>query len=307
MSAPIAALLLTFAVPQGRPGEDGARVVAAPPGVLAPRAPSERRIQPELAEIRYRDPGTRGRLWLGLEVGGVALPGRLTGLGRPVWVQRTAGAWALALGSRLAVGGRHDLVWYDARNIRLQANEHRLSLSGAPAGTRWPRLRDRLALGVESHVVRRSWVEGKLFKLGGLWDTVVSASYAMEHRLGRRLALAWSVSGRYVWVYNDTQRQGRTSLRLALAPGGGHRVALEGVGYLIHRDPDQLGKPMPRWSAVGQLNLEHQWIGRRGVGTYVRLHYATSFMSGRAPVYEVREETLRAQYGELSLGLRVAL
>lgn len=294
--------------------EGDVRIVAASAGALAsdsgdaPAGPAGTdRAQPELAEIRYRDPAARWEAWLGLEAGGVALPARWTGLGRAVWMQRTAGSWALGLGPRLAVGGRHDLVWYDASNIRLQVNEHRLVLSGAPAAGAGRRFRDRLAVGVESHVVRRSWLDGTLFKFGGLWDTVLLASYGMEHRLGHRWALGWSVSGRYVWVYNDTQRQGRASLRLALEPGRGHRVALEGVGFLVHRDPDQFGRPLPRWSAVGQVNLEHQWIGPRRVGTYLRLHFATSFMSGRAPVYEIREEALRVPFGELALGLRVLL
>ena len=59
-----------------------------------------------------------------------------------------------------------------------------------------------------------------------------------------------------------------------------------------------------RVTVAGVANLDYAWFGRRRVGPWVRLHYATSFRSGEAPVYEMREEAINTHYGELSVGLR---
>jgi hypothetical protein len=135
----------------------------------------------------------------------------------------------------------------------------------------------------------------------------LSLGYGMDHRLARRWSLGWNLQGRYVWVFIDTQRQIRASLRPTVVLRDRHRLALELVGFLVHRDEDQFGElddPADRLTVNGQVAFEHTWMSRKGVGTFAALRYATSFMSGQAPMYEVREEAINTHYGELSVGFR---
>jgi hypothetical protein len=292
------ALVLSMAASEpvsvGR-GDDGASSArASTPTVL-----------PDLGTIRYHDPPRRRAAWLGVDAGGIAVPSATSGIGRRVWSAFAAPTWALALLPRLAIGGRHRVSWYDAGSARLRTHGHQLELSGRIIARR-PRLRDRPSVGVEVHDVRLSSVDGVDFRLGGLRDTVLSLGYGLEHDLTPRLQLGWRAHLRQVWVFRDTQRQARVSARLALLPGTGHRLALELVGFYVNRDRDPAGGKVPRNSLHGQLSGEYTWIGARGVGLVVGARYCTSFLSGEAPIYELRTESLRTHYGEVFTGLRVS-
>lgn len=260
---------------------------------------------PDLGAIRYHDPPRRKQSWLGIDGGGVAVPGATSGLGRRVWSARMTPSWALALLPRLAIGGRHELAWYDAGNIRLRVHAHALELSGRTLRER-PRLRDRPSIGVEVHDLAQSVVDGVDFRLGGVRDVVLQLGYGMEHQLARGVHLGWRTHLRHAWVLRDTQRQVRASTRLALLPWERHRFALELSGFYVNRDRDQAGVPIPRHSFHGQVLGEYSWLGARGVGLAVGARYCTSFMAGEAPIYELRHESLRASYGEVFAGLRIA-
>ncbi len=307
-------LLLVSPSPLGGAESHGVKIVAGPEPAHPPLMDPDPPDVPDLGPIRYRDPMVARRLWLGLEVGGVAIPRNIGLFPRSVWAQRTSGSWALALSPWLAVGGRHDLVWYDARNIRLQVNEHRLSFSGRPLHGRHSEvLRDRLSAGVELHMVKRFWTaqvgetvsfDSAKFKPGGLWDVIVFLGYGFDHRLHEKVSVGWTVQGRYLWVFNDTQRQVRATVRPTIYLRPNHALSAEGVLYYINRNERQGGNLLPQNSVAGQVNLEYTWMSRRNVGVFARVHYATSFMSGDAPIYEMREEAINTHYGEGSLGLR---
>jgi hypothetical protein len=273
-------------------------------GASAARA-SAPAVLPDLGTIRYHDPPRRRQAWLGVDAGGIAVPSAASGLGRRVWSAYAAPTWALALLPRLAIGGRHRVSWYEAGRARLRTHGHELELSGRIIDRR-PRLRDRPSVGVEVHDVKLSVVDGVDFRLGGVRDTVLSLGYGLEHDLTPRIQLGWRAHLRQVWVFRDTQRQARVSARLALLPGDGHRLALELVGFYVNRDRDPAGGSVPRNSLHGQLLGEYTWIGARGVGLAMGARYCTSFLSGEAPIYELRTESLRTHYGEVFAGLRVS-
>ncbi len=260
---------------------------------------------PQLGPIRYRDPQVRRALWLGFDASGVYLPTSLGLFDRPVWTIRPAGAWALALTPWLAIGGRHSVAWYDAENIRIRVHAHQVELSGRPlaASRGTERIDDRLAVGVSMHAIRSSDVDGSTLQPGGLSDTIVHAGYGFDHLLGIRWRLGWRLAGRYVWVFRDTQRQARASVRLAFHPRPPHRLSLEAVGYYVNRNRDQAGTPLPRNSIIGQFALGYAWISRAGVGPWAQARATTGFLAGQAPVYEIREEALNSAYGEVLVGL----
>jgi hypothetical protein len=273
--------------------------------ITEPPARSSSVVLPDLGAGRYHDPPRRKEAWLGFDLGGVAVPGSTSGLGRPVWSARLTPSYALALLSRLAIGGRHELSWYDAGNVRLRVHGHALELSGRLLGDR-PRLRDRPAIGVEIHDVALAVVDGVGFRVGGVRDVALQLGYGLEHQLTPRLQLGWRAYGRQAWVFRHTQRQARISIRLALLPWASHRFSLELLGFYVNRDRDQAGEPVPRNTVHGQVLGEYAWMGARGVGFVVGGRYCTSFLSGEAPIYEIRTESLRTHYGEAFAGLRVA-
>ena len=260
---------------------------------------------PELGIIRYRDPEQRRTLWVGADVSGAYVPQSWGLFSRRVWALRPAGSWALALTPWLSLGGRHGMAWYDASNIRVRVHDHQLELSGRPAAASRPGVSfdDRLALGVSTHSIARSDVDGVSIAPGGLRDTILHLGYGLDHLLGTRWRLGWQVQGRYAWVYLDTQRHVRGSARLAFHPRPAHRIALDAVGYYVHRDPDQAGNRLPRHSLYGQFGLGYAWVSQAGVGPWVRARVNTGFMSGEAPVYEIREEALNTTYGEALVGV----
>ncbi len=269
-----------------------------------PNDAHETSVVPDLETVRYHDPRRARELWLGLDAGGVAIPARATGLGRRAWSARVGPTWSFAVAPRLAVGGRHAMTWYDVRNVRLRVHEHELQISGSLMRYR-PRLRDRPAVGVEVRDVKLAVVQGVDFKLGGIRDLVLWLGYGLEHDLTSRLELGWRVDLRQVWVLLDTQRQLRAAARLAFLPRPRHRLALQIVGFYVNRDEDQAGTEIRRNTAHGQVLGTYTWMSRRRVGVVVGARYTTGFRSGEAPVYELRAESIRAHYGEGSVGLRV--
>lgn len=260
---------------------------------------------PELGPIRYRDPGQRRAIWLGLDASGSWMPASLGVFDRDVWTVRPAGSWAVGLTPWLALGGRHEVAWYDAQNIRTRVHGHQVELSGRPlAGSRSDvSLDDRLAVGVSTHAIRWSRADDLSVEPGGLDDWIVHLGYGLDHLLGTRWRLGWQAQVRYAWVYQDTQRHARVSGRLAFHPKPAHRLSLDAVGYYVNRDSEPVGNPLPRHSVYGQFGLGYSWVGRAGVGPWLNVRSTTGFLSGEAPVYEVREESLDSMYGEALVGM----
>ncbi len=278
----------------------------------APVPEPDTRTFTDLGTIRYVDPVHRRELWLGLDVGGAYVPEQLGLFPRTLWTLRFEPAWAMALTPWLTAGGRHGLIWYDAENIRARYHHHELELSGRPtAGSKKNlKLSDRLAFGFEHHNLRLADLEGDEFKLGGVLDYVIRLGYGMRHPIGDRIDIDWGVQGRYVWLFQDTQRQVRGSVRLLGRPGKNpeqpHQLGVELVGYIVHRDESQFGNDLQRTSAVGQVALTYEWMSRRNLGVFTKARFTTSLFTGEAPVYEVREEALNNVYGEASVGFRWA-
>jgi hypothetical protein len=258
---------------------------------------------PELGPIRYRDPESRRTLWLGLDVSGTVLPPSFGLSDRTVWTVRPGGAWAFALTPWLALGGRHELGWYDAEDFRLRVHGHQVELSSRPlaAARSTVALDDRLAFSLVTHAIR-SDEGGTIGDSAGLQDTILGLGYGLDHLLGTRWRLGWQAQARHAWVRHDTQRQARLSTRLAFHPRPAHRLSLDAVGYYVNRDA-HVDPARPRHSIHGQFGLGYAWVGRAGVGPWTNVRATTGFMSGEAPVYELREEALEAAYGEVLVGM----
>ncbi len=283
------------------PGDPEAQTSPSPKA--RPRVDGAPRVVPDLGIVRYADPAERRAAWLGFDLAASVVPRQLGLFDRTVWLVRGTPAWALALTPWLAVGGRHGLAWYDAGNARSRIHEHQLELSGQPAFRR-ASIQDRLAIGVETHNFTLLRVGGVDFKIAGIKDVVATLGYGMDHELARRWTLGWQLQLRHVWVFLDTQRQARLSVRVAFLPRPGHRLALEAIGFLVHRDEDQAGEPLPRTGLYGQIALDYTWMSRHNVGLTVRPRFASSFLSGEAPVYEIREEALDNMYADILVGFR---
>ena len=272
------------------------------------RAAPSRAQLPDLGHVRYRDPHRARAMWFGVEVGGIVLPARLGLFDRTVWTVRATPSWALALTPWLALGGRHGMTWYEAQastDVRLRIHEHQVELSGRPlAAASTTTMHDRLALGVETHVVRSILVGEQDFAVGGLVDTVLTLGYGIEHLLGQRWAVDWAAQFRHAWVFRSTQRQIRGSVRGVFWPRPDHELRLDVIAYYVNRDEDQAGNPLPRHGGYAQVGLEYQWISRYQIGPMVRGRFASSFLSGEAPVYEIRDEALNNLYGDVTVGVR---
>ncbi|MEM6991548.1 MAG: hypothetical protein AAF721_13655 [Myxococcota bacterium] len=261
---------------------------------------------PDLDRVRYRDPVGRREIWLGAEMGGAALPESFGLFNRRVWTLHATPSWAVALTPWLAIGGRHSVILYDAVNIRLREHDHTVEVSAQTLAIRRGQHRfvDRLAVGVSTHAIKKSTVDGLAIKPGGLNDTILTVGYGLSHVLPRRFRLGWRVQARHAWVFKDTQRQVRAAIRASVRLGRGHRLSLQGIGYLVHRDADQAGNPLPRTGVYGQVAADWTWLSRYGVGPMLRARFLSSFRSGEAPAYEIREEALNTVYGELIAGVR---
>jgi len=261
---------------------------------------------PDLDTVRYRDPSARRVVWLGAEVGGMILPASAGRFDRTVWTAQASPAWAVSLAPWLAVGGRHSVILYDASNIRLREHDHQVEISASTlalrSGSR--RLRDRVAFGFSTHAIKKSTVDGLEIKPGGLNDTILHLSYGMSHDVARRWRLGWQTQLRHAWVFSATQRQVRAALRATVFVGQGHRLGAEAIGFYVNRDEDQGGRPLPRNGVYAQLAADWVWMSRAGVGPIARARFLSSFRSGEAPAYEIREESLNNVYGEFIVGVR---
>lgn len=266
----------------------------------------------DLGTIRYLSPQVPRELWLGLDIGGVYMPdGFIANFGRDVWMARVTFPWALALTPWLSVGGRHELAWYDAENVRAQYSNQEISLSVSP--TSWRALpgvtQDRLEFGFEALDMFRTTLFGddglrQVLHLGGIFDRVIYVGYGMSHRVRPKLSVDWNTQGRFVWVFINTQKHLRTSVRLRWNPRRAHTFSIESVGFLIFREKIQAGNLLPRAGIVGQFAAQYDWMSKRKVGLFARAWFSTSFLSGTSPVFEIREEAINQPYGELSMGLR---
>lgn len=202
------------------------------------------------------------------------------------------------------------MAWYGTQgrtqDVSLRLQEHQFELSGQPmlrtalAG----KMRDRLAVGFETHRIAKVTVGGDEFRIGGFQDVIAQVSYGIDHRLATQWWLAWRAAGRYGWVFVDSQRHLRLNARILFSPKPRHAVSLEGTFFYVHRNPDQAGNDLPRNSVQGQVALDYAWLSRVGVGVGVRTRYASSYLTGEAPVYELREESLNTSYADLTVGLR---
>jgi len=264
-----------------------------------------RQAPPDLDRLRFRMPRVPRRIWTEIRAGGAYLPAKVTDLPASAATAYGTVAWTLALARRIAAHAGHTLAVYRAGDVTLQGSEHDLGVAVEVADGRLGRRPARafLDLGAGVHVLKRSWVDGRLFKFGGLWDTVAGIGLAVEHDLGRRVRLGWRLDGRWVWVFTSTQRQARAAVRVETDWGRGHTFGLVATGYLVHRDRRQFGRRFPRVGGVGQAEVRYGFQGRRGVGPVVRVRYTTGFRSGEAPVYEVRAETLTRHYADVWVGI----
>jgi len=266
---------------------------------------------PELSEIRYQDPVGKREIWAGFDFSGSVLPRRLAPFNFRVWTVQPQVSWAISLAPFVALGGRHGLSWYDATSdessVRSRVHKHHLELSFQPLRWRHGGLADRLTLFYASHDIAEVVVEGTDFHLGGLNDYIMGLGYGIDHPVARRWSVAWQLQLRHAWVFQNTQRQARASLRVLVEPRARHQLYTEAVGYVVHRDDDQFGiGGLELWSVVGQFKLGYRWMSVHRLGFDVHGRFNTAFMVGEAPVYELRAESIEAVYGELSVGFRGA-
>jgi hypothetical protein len=272
---------------------------------IAAALASTPREQPDLGVVRFHDPRAPRSIHLGFDFGGVVLPAGFGPIDRTVWMLRGGPGWSIRVAKWLSLGGRHGIALYDAGKARLRAHDHQLEAALHPvvqAGIR--SMHDRLAIGVETHALLESRVGGTPFELGGVRDTIVYLGYGMEYRLAGRWTLGWLAHYRHAWVYRDTQRQVRGAMRVAFLPGKGHRVALELTGLFVDRNPDQAGVKLPRRGVYGQVAGEYAWMSKVGVGPFLRARVASGFLGGEAPIFEIRHETLRTPWADVTAGVR---
>ena len=191
----VVALALGLAPSPAQAYETGAKPNPQAPAHDA-RAAAPRFI--DLGTVRYLSPTKPKELWLGLDIGGVYMPANvIANFGRDIWTARAAFPWALALTPWLSVGGRHELAWYDAENVRAQYSNQEVSIALSP--TTWRTLpgvtQDRLEFGFEAHDMFKTTLFGddglrQVLHLGGIFDRVLYMGYGMSHRVRPKLACA---------------------------------------------------------------------------------------------------------------------
>lgn len=263
--------------------------------------------------MRFAWPSASSELWLGVGVGGVYIPGSVSGFSRDVWTVRAPVGWAFAPVPRVHFGGRHAMVWYDSRDARTRLGEH----SGEVAielGPLDPRLRHRLLFSGEVRELDKFTVNasGVQIAIGGVRDAILGVGYGTRVVVGRSWALSGLVHARYVWVFTNTQRQGRLAFRAEHYLRPNHVLSAMLVGHLVHRDAEQYAKKLPRMSTHAQAEFGYGWLSPAGEsptelrwGFYLKLRGATSFLSGEAPVYEVRADGLTTPYADASGGVHM--
>ena len=267
---------------------------------------------PALGLERFAWPTQPRQLWLGLGVGGIYLPSSLSGFSRNAWTISTPMTWSLAPTRRVAFGGRHSMVWYDASDTRTRLSDH----SGefvVDVSRLDPRRQHRVSatadlLELDKFRVNESGVE---LGIGGVRSTVLGLGYSARFVLGSAWVLGWQAHLRYAWVFSNTQRQARVALRGEYYPRPNQNISATLVGHFVHRDEEQYAKNLTRTTVHGQLRVGYGWMSRAltegprpfHLGWYVNLRAATSFLSGEAPVYEVRNDTLTTPYGDAHVGM----
>lgn len=243
---------------------------------------------------------------------GIYLPAALIRGDDSLWTFRPAGDWAINLHRRVAIDGSSSVVVYETANTRLRVHDHRVALAGAPARHR---LRagheDRLEFSAATHtlILLRIQNDGTWqdFDIGGVRDLVLRLGYGIDHTIAPRFSLGWQVRPGFAWVFLDTQRLLHVATRATLRPRPNHELALTLGGHLVHRDESQFGAgDLDRVSLHGEAGLAWSWLSRRGVGLTVAGRGLSSLFSGEAPLYEVRSETLRTPYAELTAGVLAA-
>ncbi len=280
--------------------------------LLAPGVSAREPVHPDLGPVRFEDPAQPKALWVGLDVGGAVVPRRLGWYENRVWTARATPAWALSLAPGLSIGGRHGMSLYDVTGrstaVRLRLHEHQLELSlGLLSRRADVEARDRLFVGVQTHAVAEMKVDGVEVRPGGVRDTNLDVGYGMVHPFGalRRWSAGWRLSGRYTWVFRDTQRIGMAAARLSFQPKPQHALRAEAQALLVHRDPIGAKRVSHgRLSAHGVFTGQYSWMSIAGVGPFVRGEFATHFASGMTPVFETRAAAVDAVFGELTVGLR---
>ncbi len=288
----------------------GAALSSSPARATEPVRPD--RVHPDLGPVRYRDPASRREVWLGLDVGGVAVPRRLGLYEDRIWTARVAPTWAVALVPGLAIGGRHSMTLYDVTggdgSIRLRQHAHQLEVSASPLhALRGTRARDRLFIGVHTHVIPYMRVDDVEVRVGGVRDTVLDVGYGLSHPFASRWRFDWRIAARHAWVFLDQQTQLHASARLVVHPRPGHVLWAEAGLYAVGRDEGGAQRSVyGRRTAHGVFAGQYAWMSRFGVGPFVRGDVATHFAAGRMPVFETRTAALDSAYADVTVGLRVA-
>ncbi|TPV94609.1 MAG: hypothetical protein B7733_14425 [Myxococcales bacterium FL481] len=243
---------------------------------------------------------------------GIYLPAALVQGSQSLWTLRPELAWQAALHRHVSLGGASASAIYQTSNARLRVHDHAIAMATSPGrGGLDPRHADRLAVAFSTHrlVLLRIREDGTWqdFHVGGVRDTIVRLSYGMEHQTSPRIRVAWQVRPGFAWVFLSTQRLLQVATRVSFHPRPTHEIALLITGHGVHRDRRQFGShDIPRASLHGEVGLTWSWLSSRGVGLRVSGRALSSFLSGEAPLYEVREETLRTPYAEASAGLLLA-
>ena len=270
---------------------------------VAQRAPAMDSPAPDLGLIRYRDPRGPRTIWLGLEVAGMIVPAAWIDRRRAAWSASPIGSWAIGLGDRFAVGGRHEVQWLQSGTVRLRTHLHRLHLSTS-LRRRSEDHRDRLAVTVETQRVLSTVVDETDFEVGGLDAVAVGLGYGFAHRLGLGWGLGWRVHSRYAKVLRNDQLQIRVSIRPEYEPAVGHRISVELVGAWNDDLTTSRRLFRPKHGLTGQLALSYGWLCARNVGPWVELRGYSSVRTGEVPLYQIRPEAADLPFGTAILGLR---
>lgn len=279
----------------------------------APSTPDAADPLPDLGLMRLSWPSADREIWAGVGVGGIYLPASISGFSRDVWTVRMPLSWAFAPTRRLRLGGRHAPVWYDSSDVRTRLSEH----SGEVAvelGALDPRRRHRLLVSGEVRELDKFTINdsGVEIAVGGVRDAILGVGYGTRLVLGHSWALSALGHARYVWVFANTQRQARLVFRAEYFLRPNQAVSTTVVGHLVHRDAQQYAKALARTSVHGQLHVGYRWLAptreasNPRLGFYLNLRGATSFLSGEAPVYEVRADGLTTPYADGSAGVHLS-
>ena len=271
-----------------------------------------------LQTVRYRDPTEKGSVQLGYDIGGIYVPASWGLLERSedpdigeqdVSTVRHGPAWAMALGSRIAVAGRHQMIRFSADDRELRVTHHELQLSGRPFfdPQRDPTIHERAAVGLEYHDVNEFVVGGQDFSVGGVTDRVFHLGYGLEHSLWRHYFLAYRLQWRWAKLGPSKQQHLRAATRVGWELAEGHEIFAEGVLFFVMREEEQRGKALPTETFHAQMAGQYHWMSDYHLGLFVEGRAFTGFLSGQAPVYELETSALSQRYAEVTFGVRTEL